>query len=133
MSEPNGRPPWVWDDLPEAEYRDRWSRLVGWVQWLEEAYEPWLVLPACWPAHEGLRTELILLWYWHGWLTTEESDPVAGLRWHAELRRAADVWRQLSTCDHRDPGPEHQRLMAGQRARRDGYVAQLIDARREHR
>lgn len=126
------QPPWAWDDLPEQAYRERWHSLVSWVQWLEEAYAPWVVLPPCWPAHEGLRTELALFWYWHGWLMSEATDPVAGVRWHADLRRAADAWRDLATCDHHPPGPEHERIVEVQRTHRDRLVSEATNRRLPH-
>lgn len=126
MREHREPPPWVWDNLPPEVHQRRWQNLVAWVQWLEEAYAPWVILPPCWPAHEGLLAELILFWCWHDWLMHEETDPVAGLRWHAELRRAADAWRQLSTCDHRPPGPEQEQVVAAERARRDQFVAEAM-------
>lgn len=127
MTERAERPPWVWDGLPRDTYRERWTGLVAWVDWLEEAYAPWVVLPNCWPAHEGLRAELVLFWYWHGWLISEATDPVAGIRWHGDLRRAAEAWRELSTCDHRPSGPEQIRVLTMQRQRRDGYAAELTE------
>lgn len=127
MSETVSGPPWVWNQLPSAERRRRWQALVTWVEWLEEAYQPWVVLPACWPAHEGLRAELTLFWYWHGWLSTSADDPAAGVRWHAELRRAAEEWRRLAACDHRPPGPERERVMAARRTRRDTFIPELTE------
>ena len=126
MTERRQRPPWVWSGLPQSALRQRWDDLVVWVEWLEEAYAPWVMLPACWPAHEGLRNELVLFWYWHDWLVHEESDPVAALRWHTDLRRAADAWRELATCDHRSPGVEYERIRSAHRARRDRLVADLL-------
>lgn len=128
MDERRGRPPWVWSQLSGNELRQRWQELVAWVEWIEEAYAPWVTLPACWPAHEGLRNELVLLWYWYDWLVHEESDPVAALRWHTELRRAATAWRELATCDHRSPGTEYERIRAAHRVRRDQFVAEVLRA-----
>jgi hypothetical protein len=123
------RPPWVWDELPDDAVRERWRALVAWVQWLEDAYQPWVVLPPCWPEHEGLRHELALFWYWHAWLTTTATDPVAGVRWHADLRNAAAAWRELATCGHRPTSAEHAQIVAAQRACRDQFVEDALARR----
>lgn len=120
------RAAWVWEHLPEAGRQELWRGLAGWVEWLEQAYAPWVVLPPCWAAHEGLSTELAMLWCWHDRLRTRESDPADGVRWHAELRHAAGAWQAVAMCEHQLPGPEQQRIRAAQLARRDQFLAEAI-------
>ena len=119
-------PPWAWDTLPSDEFRELWGQLVEWVDWLQEAYAPWIVLPACWPSHEGLSAELILFWYWHYSVTSEAHDPTAGVQWHADLRVAAHAWRELATCAHEPPLHHQERTNAADRARRDGHVKMIV-------
>lgn len=116
-------PPWVWERLPPEQHHRRWANLVAWVQWLEQAYAPWVVLPACWPAHDGLRAELVLFWYWHSAIMSRETDPAWGTRWHAELRNAAQAWRELATCEHRQPRPEQRHIQHATRAQVARYAA----------
>lgn len=115
-------PPWVWDHLSEEMYAESWRRLAAWVEWLEGAYAPWVVLPACWPAHEGLRTELTIFWIWHRWLMTTAVNPVDGARWHSDLRRAAGAWRELASCRHDAPLRHQQQMDANRRERRDRFI-----------
>ena len=118
------RPPWIWDGLPEDIQAESWRRLAAWVEWLEEAYAPWVVLPACWPAHEGLLTELRMYWVWHRWLTTAAVNPADGVRWHHELRRSAQAWGELASCRHDPPVRHQEQMRAVQRQRRDGFLAE---------
>jgi hypothetical protein len=97
------RPPWVWEVLHTDEQEQSWRRHVAWVEWLQDAYEPWISLPPCWPAHEGLRTELRMFWYWHRWVMTSAMDPRDGVRWHDALRAAARAWSDLAGCSHQSP------------------------------
>jgi hypothetical protein len=117
-------PPWVWDQLPDELYAESWRRLADWVEWLERAYAPWVVLPVCWPAHEGLRTELTVFWVWHRWFTTAAVNPVDGVRWHSELRRAAQDWRALANCLHDPPPYNREQQDAARRAERDRFIAE---------
>ena len=122
------KPPWVWDDLTPEVRAESWRRLAEWVEWLEEAYGTWVVLPPCWPVHEGLRTELTMFWYWHRWVSTAAVNPIDGVRWHNELRRSAQAWRELATCQHEPPVRHHQQLLQANRARRDHFLAQAQQA-----
>jgi len=115
-------PPWVWDRLPEAQRNESWRELVEWVDWLTDAYAPWIVLPDCWPAHEGLRTELTMFWLWHEWLMTAAVNPIDGVRWHQDLRHSAQAWRELANCRHEPPIGHHENIRAAQRARRDQFI-----------
>ncbi|MFG1906735.1 hypothetical protein [Kribbella sp. NPDC048928] len=121
------KPPWVWDGLNEEIREESWYGLAKWVDWLEEAYAPWVMLPPCWPVHEGLRTELTMFRYWHRWLMSAAVNPIDGVRWHNELRRSAVSWRELSTCRHEPPVAHHNQIMAARKAKRDQY---LDEARR---
>ncbi|ADJ50408.1 hypothetical protein AMES_8582 [Amycolatopsis mediterranei S699] len=116
-------PPWIWDALEDDVRARSWQELADWVDWLGEAYSPWVHLPPCWPAHEGLKTELSMFWYWHRWLSTAAVNPIDGVRWHNELRRSAQAWRELATCQHEPPVAHHHQIVAAQRARRDQFLA----------
>lgn len=118
------RPPWVWDGLPEQVRAESWRRLADWVEWLEDAYAPWVVLPACWPAHEGLRVELTMFWHWHRWLSTAAVNPIDGVRWHQELRRSAAAWREVASCRHEPPVRHHEQMLTARRTRRDEFLTQ---------
>lgn len=117
-------PPWNWDHHPPEIRAARWQGLLGWVSWLEREFATWVELPHCWPAHHPLVDELKCLWYWHDWLwhSPDSTDPVAVLRWHEYLRRAAAHWRKFScrctedlpvaepdrpASHHRDPSPRY--------------------------
>lgn len=126
-------PPWVWDRLSDELHAETWRRFADWVAWLEEAYPPWVVLPDCWPAHEGLRTELVFFWYWHRWLMTSSANPADGVRWHAELHRAAPAWRELATCAHEPLAPRHEQLAEQRRDRTAVFVDQAMRRETETR
>jgi hypothetical protein len=98
-------PPWVWSDLRGAALTQAWEELGSWVSWLEEAYAPWIVLPDCWPLHEGLCVEIRIFYYWHEYLTTHALPAVESLRWHSELRSASRQWQALAQCVHEDAAP----------------------------
>ena len=36
-----------------------------------------------------------------------DANPVDAVRWHQELRRSADAWRELTTCGHEAPLRHH--------------------------
>ena len=127
MSAP--KPPWVWDELSDELRAESWRRLAAWVDWLEHAYAPWIDLPACWPSHEGLRTELTIFYYWHGWLMRSAVNPMDGVRWHNELRNSASAWKVLATCQHDLSVNYPDKLEASRRARRDGFIATVLDRR----
>ena len=116
--------PWVWDHIPEEPRAELWRRLGEWVDWLQEAYAPSVVLPPCWPAHEGLTVELRMFRLWHRWLMSEATQPADGIRWHQELRRSAAAWRELSTCRHEPPVRHQEQLQQAERDRRDQFLAQ---------
>lgn len=119
-------PPWVWTDLTPDRLARNWQELAAWVAWLEDAYAPWVLLPACWPDHEGLRTELTMYWYWHRWVQRKAANPIDGVRFHQELRRSAQAWRELSNCRHDPPMPHRQQIRAGERQRRDQFIQQVM-------
>jgi hypothetical protein len=119
-------PPWVWEHLSDELHDQSLRRLTAWVAWLEEAYAPWVTLPDCWPAHEGLRTELIMFWYWHRYLMTRAVNPTEGVRWHADLRRAAYDWRELAGCTHEPPVRHHEELAEHRHERTQTFVAALM-------
>jgi hypothetical protein len=121
----SGAPPWVWDGLGDEVRGAAWNGLAAWVDWLEEAYAPWVMLPPCWPVHEGLRTELTMFWYWHRWVMSAAVNPIDGIRWHNELRRSAVAWRELSTCRHETPVAHHNQIMAARLAKRDEFLDQV--------
>lgn len=119
-------PPWVWDHLPDEIYNESWRRFAAWVSWLEEAYAPWVMLPPCWPAHEGLRSELMMFWYWHRYLMNRSANPTEGVRWHADLRRAAYDWRDLAGCTHEPPVRHAQELTEHRNAKTQEFVTALL-------
>src|SRR5437764_717214 len=90
-----------WSKLSPADRRKHWQRLVTWVRWLTEAYEPWVKLPDCWPLHESLRHELASLQAWHEEIL-ESGSGSDGVLWHASLRAAAGEWRALAQCRHEE-------------------------------
>ncbi|GAA1603376.1 hypothetical protein GCM10009789_66720 [Kribbella sancticallisti] len=118
------KPPWVWDELTEEVREQSWQRLAEWVGWLEDAYSPWVMLPPCWPVHEGLRTELTMFWYWHRWLTTAAVNPIDGVRWHNDLRRSALAWRELANCRHEPPVAHHSQILAARRSKHQEYLSE---------
>ncbi|GAA3768587.1 hypothetical protein GCM10022225_63940 [Plantactinospora mayteni] len=121
--------PWAWDDATDEAYEDLWARFVRWVDWVEREYAPWVVLPPCWPVHEALRFELTLLWYAHDAALYRSTDPISGIQWHVDLRNAANAWRALATCDHREPSPEQRRIEQARRDRRDEFAAEAMTRR----
>lgn len=128
---PDGRerrpPPWAWGHLAAEERSERWKALALWVGWLEESHSPWIALPPCWALHEGLREELKVFWYWHQWSVGRAANPVDAVRWHQELRRSAEAWRQLSTCAHESPLPQHQMIVAHRQQQASRYVAEAVE------
>lgn len=122
------KPPWVWDQLDEETRRDTWQRFAQWVDWLQETYEPWLVLPPCWPLHEALRVELAMFWYWHRYVMTSTANPPEGVRWHNEFRRSAAAWRELANCSHEEPVHYRRQLAEQRRGRHQEYLNQAIAA-----
>ena len=92
--------PWWWDDLDDDERAQNWQGLAWWVDWLVDAYSPWVVLPPCWALHEGIATELKVFWNWHALAIKVESSPADAIRWHQELRTSATAWRELANCKH---------------------------------
>lgn len=117
------RAPWAWDTLSDDAHAQAWRDLDAWVGWLQRAYSPWVVLPPCWPVHEGLAAELRVYWYWHDWLMAESGSAAEAAGWHAELRRAAEDWRALAGCTHEPPIRPHARLAQERRDRHDAFVA----------
>lgn len=119
-------PAWVWDHLPGELRADLFREVAGWVVWLEENYEQWVSLPACWPLHEALRTELSMFWMWHRLVTSSMTSPAEGVRWHHEMRRAAQAWRAVADCTH-EPGVRQQATLARARQeRRERFLAEAI-------
>jgi hypothetical protein len=95
-------PPWDWSDLAPSEVEEAWRELAIWVEQLRRDYRAWVTLPECWPLHEALRSELLYFMYWQKRVVHVGDDPEEGVRWHGELRRAAESWAKLATCDHTD-------------------------------
>ncbi|HWS38984.1 MAG TPA: hypothetical protein VN408_40365 [Actinoplanes sp.] len=130
MTGPEKRdPPWVWERIPDVPRAELWRRLADWVDWLQEAYAPWVLLPDCWPAHEGLVVELRMFRLWHRWLMAEATQPADGVRWHQELRRSAPAWRELASCRHEPPVRHHEQVRLAARERRDAFLAQAVEKR----
>ncbi|WP_187369727.1 hypothetical protein [Fodinicola acaciae] len=122
--QPAKKAPWVWDQQDSASYPTKWKSLAEWVQWLQEAYHPWVLLPPCWPAHEGLSTELRLFWYWHRWTMGGSASPVDAVRWHNDLRQSASAWRELAACTHEAPLPHRAAIERQRRDRTEAFVDQ---------
>ncbi|MBO0688223.1 MAG: hypothetical protein J2P40_01430 [Candidatus Dormibacteraeota bacterium] len=126
-------PPWNWERLPASDLEASWRELTLWVEWLRREYRTWVTLPDCWPLHEALRSELCLFMWWHRRAVELSDDPEDGVRWHGDLRQAAEAWSRLATCDHdaqsrRPPDEDHRR------AQLSGYLREAMDGwrRRTH-
>lgn len=117
VPERTGGSPWWWEDLDGASRAERWDRFEPWVEWLVEAYAPWVALPPCWALHEGMCTELKVFWTWHEWAIKQRSNPVDAVRWHQDLRSSAKSWRELATCKH-EPESVHLSSMSQRRNQR---------------
>ncbi|WP_051110538.1 hypothetical protein [Longispora albida] len=124
-----GPPPWDWTGLPPDQLAENWAELAAWAGWLQEAYAPWVVLPDCWPAHEGLRTELRIFWYWHLFAVSASWEPSEALGWHNDLRSAAVAWRELAACRHEPPVRHQEQVQAERLARTRGYVMAALEGR----
>jgi hypothetical protein len=120
--------PWAWDELPARERDGLLRDLADWVDWLGETYSAWVVLPACWPAHEALRVELAMFWLWHRWVMRTATSPTDGIRWHSDLRQAAVAWRELAQCQHEPPARHHDQIRSAYLVRRDHYLAVVMDS-----
>jgi hypothetical protein len=105
MLEALGIPPWNWTELAPSELEEAWRELALWVEEVRREYRAWVTLPDCWPLHEPLRSELLYFMYWQRRIVQVGDDPEEGVRWHGELRRAAEYWARLATCDHGADGP----------------------------
>lgn len=120
-------PPWHWERLPQTDLEASWRELTLWVEWLRREYRTWVTLPDCWPLHEALRSELCFFMWWHRRAVELSDDPEDGIRWHGDLRQAAEAWSRLATCDHdaqtdRRPADEDRR-----RAQLSGYLREAMD------
>lgn len=93
-------PPWNWSHLPPSELEEAWRELALWVEDLRREYRAWITLPDCWPLHEPLRSELVYFMHWQQRIVHLGDDPEEGVRWHVELRRSAESWGRLASCDH---------------------------------
>ena len=100
MPNQNVGSPWWWRDFDEALYNECWDAFAPWVEWLVEAYAPWVALPPCWALHEGMATELKIFWNWYESAIKLRANPVDAVRWHQDLRSSAKAWRELATCRH---------------------------------
>ncbi|HYZ01670.1 MAG TPA: hypothetical protein VFA92_09260 [Candidatus Binatia bacterium] len=121
-------PPWNWERLPQTDLEASWRELTLWVEWLRREYRTWVTLPDCWPLHEALRSELCFFMWWHRRAVELSDDPEDGIRWHGDLRQAAEAWSRLATCDHeaqtdRRPADEDRR-----RAQLSGYLRDAMDS-----
>ncbi len=115
-------PPWDWSDASAEELLEIWHDLAVWVEWLRRSYTGWVMLPDCWARHEPLRSELCALMWWHRRAQRVSDDPEDLIRWHGELRRSAEAWARLATCDH---GAPDGRLQQDEQARRQRLAAHL--------
>lgn len=104
------------------ELQENWRDLAMWVEWLRRGYGGWVSLPDCWSRHEPLRSELCAFMWWHRRAQRASDDPEDLIRWHGELRRAAETWARLATCDH---GRPDGRLQQDEQARRQRLAAHL--------
>lgn len=121
---------WDWDQLDPGARRREWEDLAAWVALLQEDYEPWVKLPACWPRHEALRSELAFFKGWHEEVI-RGGDGYDGTSWHSHLRDAAEAWQVLADCQHEekpwrrgsraDPEAVRQHLEIAMRARGPGH------------
>jgi hypothetical protein len=125
VSEPP--PPWDWERLPASDLEGSWRELTLWVEWLRREYRGWVTLPDCWPLHEALRSELCFFMWWHRRAIGLADDPEDGVRWHAELRQAAEAWGRLATCDHEAQDRWHPHNEEQRQAVLAGFVRQAID------
>ncbi|GAB3156286.1 hypothetical protein GCM10027290_53940 [Micromonospora sonneratiae] len=121
-------PLWDWRPLPPQRIAQNWEAFGKWVEWLQESYAAWVILPACWPAHEALVLELKLFWYWYrrDVERSRQPNPVDGINWHESLRRSANAWRELASCTHEPPVRHHQQIQADRRARTRRFIAEAI-------
>ena len=106
--------PWWWRDFDEAFYNECWDAFATWVDWLVEAYSPWVVLPPCWALHEGMANELKIFWNWYESAIKVRANPVDAVRWHQDMRSSATAWRELATCKH-EPDSGHLPAMSQRR------------------
>lgn len=127
-TDPTPEPPpvWVWDDLTDEQRGHRFTALADWVGWLETTYAPWVTLPACWPLHEALRTELTMHWAWHRLVSTSLAAPAEGVRWHHELRRCAEAWRALADCPHEPLSRQRVELGLARRRQTEEFLRQAL-------
>lgn len=93
--------PLDWHRLSPVARRERWLSLAAWVEWLVDAYDPWIKLPDCWPRHESLRSELASFQAWHDEILRSGTG-YDGTYWHAQLRTAASAWEELEHCRHEE-------------------------------
>lgn len=134
-------PPWDWSPYDREMWLNELEELGKWVDWLQQAYRV-VELPRCWPAHEGLRLELVAVREW--WLDLyahrgpdEPRIPVEAVtRWHATLRSAATDWRErYANCRHtgsdvdQEKKPLAQLASARQQWSEAAYDAQVVGRR----
>ncbi len=115
-------PPWDWAGASAQELQENWHDLAVWVEWLRRSYTGWVTLPECWARHEPLRSELCAFMWWHRRAQRASDDPEDLIRWHGELRRSAETWTRLATCDH---GTVDGRLQQDEQARRQRLATHL--------
>ncbi|MBO0701353.1 MAG: hypothetical protein J2P38_00350, partial [Candidatus Dormibacteraeota bacterium] len=115
-------PPWDWSTASAGELQENWRDLAVWVEWLRRGFSDWVVLPDCWARHEPLRSELCAFMWWHRRAQRASDDPEDLIRWHGELRRSAEFWTRLATCDH---GAPDGRLQQDEQARRQRLAGHL--------
>lgn len=111
---PHSGSPWWWNGFDQTLYDECWDEFEPWVDWLVEAYAPWVVLPPCWALHDGLATELKIFFNWHELAVKVRSNASDAVRWHQELRSSAKAWRELTTCKH-EPGSPQMSTMSQRR------------------
>jgi len=119
--------PWWWDDLDDDERAQNWQGLAWWVDWLVDAYSPWVALPPCWALHEGIATELKVFWNWHALAIKVESSPADAIRWHQELRTSATAWRELANCKHEPQLVQLSTVSQRRREKASAYIAQAVE------
>ena len=85
-------------------------------------------LPACWPLHEALRSELAFLWYWHRSLYADPADPSQGIRWHSSLHSSSQAWWRLASCRHEGESAYAGMLGREWNSRLEHFVEQAVEA-----
>ena len=87
--------PVEWDGLDQAQARDEWDRLIGFVDWLVDRYGVAETVPACWFRHTAMLEELSALHAaWLGAYLDPHAPADAGVAWHDSLERVLQRLRE---------------------------------------